>query len=194
MLRTRLIVTILAPLSGWFKLRWFGALRLSRQGAIVCCRGWAIARGFVNVQRLLHTDDSAIDVWLVDGDFKQHADVPYSDSQAYEQTRSGAPFSRHRCRPPSVSPGFYQIALGVLAEVHADNDLRALAFSVMIHLGAARLLAVTNSSRVETAPAPAGRGARRGDKHDASYFTLPAIVNGGVASKLSTTHTSDREE
>jgi serine/threonine protein kinase len=27
-----------------------------------------------------------------------------------------------------------------------------------------------------------------------SYFTLPAIVNGGVTSKLSTTHTSDREE
>jgi quercetin dioxygenase-like cupin family protein len=26
------------------------------------------------------------------------------------------------------------------------------------------------------------------------YFTLPAIVNGGVTSKLSTTHTSDREE
>ena len=36
--------------------------------------------------------------------------------------------------PISLARRFYQIALGVLAEVHADNDLRALEFGVMIHL------------------------------------------------------------
>lgn len=36
--------------------------------------------------------------------------------------------------PVGLARRFYQIALGVLAEVHADNDLRALEFGVMIHL------------------------------------------------------------
>jgi DNA-binding MarR family transcriptional regulator len=36
--------------------------------------------------------------------------------------------------PIGLARRFYQIALGVLAEVHVDNDLRTLEFGVMIHL------------------------------------------------------------
>jgi DNA-binding MarR family transcriptional regulator len=36
--------------------------------------------------------------------------------------------------PVGLARRLYQIALGALAEVHADNDLRALEFGVMIHL------------------------------------------------------------
>jgi DNA-binding MarR family transcriptional regulator len=36
--------------------------------------------------------------------------------------------------PVALARRLYQIALGVLAEVHADTDLRPLEFGVMIHL------------------------------------------------------------